>query len=113
MRAIALHADVLVATSQVWQTTCTVLRRGDEAFVIDSPVYPDELELLPTLLRQAGFGFSGLLVTHADWDHLLGRYAFPQVALGCAESTAAVLRERPGTGSGCTCPSESGRPRST
>ena len=53
MRAISLHPDVLVATSEVWQTTCTAVRSGGEAFVIDSPVYPDELELLPTLLQQA------------------------------------------------------------
>ncbi len=96
MRAVALHADVLVATSEVWQTTCTVVRGGDEAFVIDSPVYPDELELLPTLLRQAGFAFSGLLVTHGDWDHLLGRLAFPGASVGCAETTAARLAAQPG-----------------
>jgi glyoxylase-like metal-dependent hydrolase (beta-lactamase superfamily II) len=96
VRAISLHEDVLVATSEVWQTTCTTVRRGDEAFVIDSPVYPDELELLPTLLSQAGFPFTGLLVTHGDWDHLLGRLAFPEAALGCAETTAARLTAEPG-----------------
>lgn len=96
MRAVALHADVLVATSQVWQTTCTVVRGGEEAFVVDAPVYPGELELLPTLLRQAGFGFSGLLVTHADWDHLLARLSFPDAAIGCAETTAARLTANPG-----------------
>ena len=38
----------------------------------------------------------GLLATHGDWDHLLGRLAFPGVALGVAESTAARLRAEPG-----------------
>jgi len=96
MRAISVHTDVLVATSEVWQTTCTAVRSGGEAFVIDSPVYPDELELLPTLLQQAQFPPSGLLVTHGDWDHLLGRLAFPGAALGCAETTAARLTAEPG-----------------
>ena len=96
MRAIALHADVLVATSHVWQTTCTLLRHGEEAFVVDAPVYPDELDLLPALLQQAGFAFSGLVVTHADWDHLLGRLAFPDASLGCAETSAARLAAEPG-----------------
>jgi glyoxylase-like metal-dependent hydrolase (beta-lactamase superfamily II) len=59
-------------------------------------VYPDELELLPTLLQQAQFPPSGLLVTHGDWDHLLGRLAFPGAALGCAETTAARLTAEPG-----------------
>ncbi len=96
MRAFALHADVIVFISAVWQTTCTAVRAGEEGFVIDSPVYPDELDALPGVLDQAGFPMSGLLATHADWDHLLGRLAFPQASLGCAESTAARLRAEPG-----------------
>ncbi|HZL47913.1 MAG TPA: MBL fold metallo-hydrolase [Solirubrobacteraceae bacterium] len=101
MRAVALHTDVLVATSAVWQTNCTIVRgpvQGEgEAFLIDSPVLPDELDALPTLLAQSGFPPpNGLLATHGDWDHLLGRLAFPGVALGCAESTAARLAAAPG-----------------
>ncbi|MGI8559155.1 MAG: MBL fold metallo-hydrolase [Solirubrobacteraceae bacterium] len=91
MRAIGVHEDVLVLFSRVWQTTCTVVRSGAEGFVIDSPVYPDELELLPALLEQAGFPCSGLLATHGDWDHLLGRLAFPGAAVGVCETTAARL----------------------
>ena len=96
MRVVGLHPDVLVATSRVWQTTCTLVRSGDEGFVIDSPVLPDELDVLPALLEQAGFAFSGLLATHADWDHLLGRMAFGGAALGVAETTAARLSAEPG-----------------
>jgi glyoxylase-like metal-dependent hydrolase (beta-lactamase superfamily II) len=109
VRAIALHADVLVATSAIWQTNCAVVRgagagggiedeaRGEEAFVIDSPILPEELEALPALVEQAGFPApSGLLATHGDWDHLLGRLAFPGIALGCAESTAARMHAAPG-----------------
>jgi len=96
MRAIGLHRDVLVVTSRVWQTTCTAVRRGEECFVIDSPVLPDELEMLPAVLEHAGFRFTGLLATHADWDHLLGRMAFPAAALGVAETTAARLSAEPG-----------------
>lgn len=96
MRVRALHEDVLVVTSAVWATTCTVVRSGDECFVVDSPVLPHELEALPALLQQAGFGLSGLLATHADWDHLLGRLAFPDAALGVAETTAARLTGSPG-----------------
>jgi glyoxylase-like metal-dependent hydrolase (beta-lactamase superfamily II) len=93
---VALHGDVLVCWSRVWQTSCTAVRAGDEALVIDSPVYPDELELLPALVERAGFEVKGLLATHADWDHLLGRAAFPQAPLGCAETTAARLAAEPG-----------------
>ena len=91
-----MHADVLVATSRVYQTSCTAIRSGEEGFVVDSPVYPDELEVLPAVLEQAGFSASGLLATHGDWDHLLGRLAFPGAALGVAETTAARLTGGPG-----------------
>jgi glyoxylase-like metal-dependent hydrolase (beta-lactamase superfamily II) len=87
---------VLVATSRVWQTNCVAVRDGDEAVLVDSPVYPDELEMLPRLLEQAGFQVRGLLCTHADWDHLLGRSAFPDLPLGGGETTAARLRAEPG-----------------
>jgi glyoxylase-like metal-dependent hydrolase (beta-lactamase superfamily II) len=96
MRAIAVHEDVVVAVSAIWKTTCTAVRAGDEAFLIDSPVLPDELEALPALMQQAGFPIGGLLVTHADWDHLLGRYAFPEASIGCGETTAARLAAEPG-----------------
>jgi glyoxylase-like metal-dependent hydrolase (beta-lactamase superfamily II) len=100
MRAIGVQPDVIVLESRVWRTSCTLIRGGSgdaaEGFVIDSPVLPDELELLPAVLEQSGFPLSGLLATHADWDHLLGRLAFPGATLGVAETTAARLRAEPG-----------------
>jgi glyoxylase-like metal-dependent hydrolase (beta-lactamase superfamily II) len=96
VRVVSLHPDVLVATSRVWQTNCTIVRGGEEAFVVDSPVLPDELDVLPALLEQARFPFTGLLATHGDWDHLLARFAFADAALGVAETTAARLTGAPG-----------------
>jgi glyoxylase-like metal-dependent hydrolase (beta-lactamase superfamily II) len=96
MQAVALHPEVIVARSVKWQTSCTLLHHGDETFLVDSVIYPSELDLLPGLLEQAGWGLSGLLVTHADWDHVLARFVFPDAALGVAETTAARLRAEPG-----------------
>jgi glyoxylase-like metal-dependent hydrolase (beta-lactamase superfamily II) len=103
VQVVSVHADVIVLRSAIWQTTCTLVHRaadGDEGpgecFAIDSPVLPDEHDALPMLLRQAGWELSGLLCTHGDWDHVLGRFAFPDAALGCAETTGARLRARPG-----------------
>ena len=96
MRAVAVHPDVVVVTSRLWQTTATALRCGGEAILVDSPYFPDELELLPQLLGQAGFAVDALVATHADWDHLLGRFAYPQGALGVGQPTAERLRAEPG-----------------
>jgi glyoxylase-like metal-dependent hydrolase (beta-lactamase superfamily II) len=118
VRVVSLHADVLLATSAIWQTNCVIVRgtaqddsgnpvkvrisgQSDplaETFVIDSPILPEELDALPALIGQAGYPApSGLLATHADWDHLLARFAFPEAALGCAASTARRLSAAPGT----------------
>jgi glyoxylase-like metal-dependent hydrolase (beta-lactamase superfamily II) len=101
VRVVSLHPDVLVVTSAIWQTNCAIVRGSDErqgeSFVIDSPILPDELDALPALVEQAGFPPpSGLLATHGDWDHLLGRLAFADLALGCAESTALRMQASPG-----------------
>ena len=96
MRAVSVHRDALVVTSRMWQTTATAIHAGGEAVLIDSPYFPDELEALAPLLAQAGFEPDGLLATHADFDHLLGRLAFPDLALGVAEGTALRLRAEPG-----------------
>lgn len=106
MRVVSLHEDVIVVTSAVLHVNCVIVRGGvqvqtgklegalGETFVIDSPVLPDELDTLPALIEQARFPApSGLLATHGDWDHLLGRLAFPGLALGCAETTAERLRD--------------------
>lgn len=82
--------------SGIWQTTCTIVRSGAEGFLIDSPILPEELSALPDLLEQTEFPLSGLLCTHGDWDHLLGRLAFPQATLGAGEPTVRRLTDEPG-----------------
>jgi glyoxylase-like metal-dependent hydrolase (beta-lactamase superfamily II) len=96
VRAVSVHTDAIVVTSLFWQTNAIALRAGNEAMLIDSPYFPDELELLPSVLAQSGFEPNALLATHGDFDHLLGRMAFPGLALGVAESTMRRIRERPG-----------------
>jgi glyoxylase-like metal-dependent hydrolase (beta-lactamase superfamily II) len=97
-------------TSRVWQTNAVALRAAShgsaagtagrspnyEALLIDSPYFPDELEALPGLLAGAGFEPDALLATHADYDHLLGRFAFPGLALGLGEPSVMRIHQEPG-----------------
>jgi glyoxylase-like metal-dependent hydrolase (beta-lactamase superfamily II) len=96
LRAVSVHRDVLVITSRLWQTNAIALRNGDEALLIDSPYFPDELEALPGLLAGAGFEPDALLATHADYDHVLGRLAFPGLALGLGEPSVMRIHQEPG-----------------
>jgi glyoxylase-like metal-dependent hydrolase (beta-lactamase superfamily II) len=96
VRAVSVHTDALVLTSRMWQLNAVALRSGSEAMLVDSPYFPDELELLPQVLAQSGFEPDGLLATHADFDHVLGRLAFPGLALGVADLSAERLQRSPG-----------------
>jgi glyoxylase-like metal-dependent hydrolase (beta-lactamase superfamily II) len=96
LRAVSVHADAIVVTSLMWQTTATAVRAGEETMLIDSPYFPEELELLPTVLEGSGFRPSALLATHGDFDHVLGRLAFPDLSLGLAESTMMRIQAEPG-----------------
>jgi len=121
LRARALHSDAIVVTSALLHLNSVLIRGGAgapprsgplgvievapgaagageaETFLIDSPLLPDEIALLPSLVEQSRLPApSGLLATHGDWDHLLGGLAFPGLPLGCAESTAARLAAEPG-----------------
>jgi glyoxylase-like metal-dependent hydrolase (beta-lactamase superfamily II) len=97
LRAVSVHPDALVITSRLWQTNAVALRNGDEAMLLDSPYFPDELEALPGLLAGAGFEPDALIATHADYDHLLGRVAFPGLALGLGEPSVMRLHREPGS----------------
>jgi glyoxylase-like metal-dependent hydrolase (beta-lactamase superfamily II) len=96
LRAVSVSPDALVVTSAFWQTNAIALRSGEEAMLIDSPYLPDELDALPGLLAGAGFEPDGLLATHADFDHLLGRVAYPGMTLGLGESSVERLHRSPG-----------------
>jgi glyoxylase-like metal-dependent hydrolase (beta-lactamase superfamily II) len=96
LRAVSISPDALVVTSGFWQTNAIALRAGEEAVLIDSPYLPDELDALPSLLAGAGFEPDGLVATHADFDHLLGRLAFPGMTLGLGESSVEYLQRSPG-----------------
>jgi glyoxylase-like metal-dependent hydrolase (beta-lactamase superfamily II) len=96
LRAVSVHRDALVLTSLLWQTNAVALRGGGEAMLVDSPYFPEELEALPDLLGGAGFEPDALIATHGDFDHLLGRLAFPGLALGLGEPTVERLHREPG-----------------
>ena len=57
---------------------------------------PEELEALPSVLEQAGWELTGLLATHADWDHVLCRTVWRDAPLGLAESSAERIVAEPG-----------------
>jgi glyoxylase-like metal-dependent hydrolase (beta-lactamase superfamily II) len=101
-RLTGVTAGVLVATSEIFVTTSTVVEgSGGGCLVIDPAVTVPELQLLAADLAESGLRPAAGFSTHPHWDHLLwcrelgsaARYAAPQAA-------AVAERERDGLISG-------------
>ena len=72
-----------IFSSRLWQTNAILLETGGVTVLVDSPVLPDELAALPRP--------EVLVVTHAHFDHVLARSAFPDLPLQAGPSTLEVM----------------------
>ena len=98
MRAVSLHADVIVVASRVWQTTSTLVRgRGrSRAFVIDSPVTPTSWRSCRRCSSRRASRSAGCSPPTATGITCSARLAFPDAALGVRRDD----RGPPGRGAG-------------
>lgn len=68
--------------------TSLMLRHDDRVVLVDPGVSGDEIEQI-----RAGAGpVEAVLVTHSDWDHVIGLSAFPDAEVMMGEQAAAVVR---------------------
>ena len=72
-----------IFSSALWQTNAVLVEAGGVSVLVDSPVLPSELRALPRP--------EVLVVTHAHFDHLLARSAFPDLPLLAGPSTLEVI----------------------
>ncbi len=78
--------EIWVGISRIWQTTHIICGTG-AALVIDGPVSAREQAALAARVTA-----TSLIPTHADWDHLLAPYAFPNATRSAAAATIHRLR---------------------
>jgi hydroxyacylglutathione hydrolase len=74
--------------SRFWQMTSLILRDGDRVVVVDPGVSTDEIEAI----RAAAGPVEAVLVTHSDWDHVVGLSSFPQAEVVMADEPARAVR---------------------
>jgi glyoxylase-like metal-dependent hydrolase (beta-lactamase superfamily II) len=72
-----------IFTSALWQTNAVLVEAGGVSVLVDSPVLPSELRELPRP--------EVLVVTHAHFDHVLARAAFPDLPLLAGPKTLEVI----------------------
>jgi glyoxylase-like metal-dependent hydrolase (beta-lactamase superfamily II) len=91
--AVDLRPGVIRYESALWETTALTLHAEGQAVLVDPCVSAPEIAAIADDVAARGLEVRGLLVTHADWDHVCGLYAFPGVpaimSRGAAERIAS------------------------
>ena len=93
MTAVDLRPGVIRYESALWETTALALHAGGEAVLVDPCISAPEIAAIAADVAARGLEVRGLLITHADWDHVCGISAFPGVpaimSRGAAERIAS------------------------
>lgn len=85
-RAVQLTATATWWPSVLWQTTTLEVLRGGERLLVDPGIAPWEVR------EAAGEGAANLLITHADWDHVMGIGLLPDARVHASPGAAERIR---------------------
>jgi hydroxyacylglutathione hydrolase len=88
-RAIPLTGTATWWPSTLYQTTTLELRRAGERLLIDPGISPWEVE---EVLAASAMQVTQVLVTHSDWDHVMGLGMLPDVQVTAGNLAAARIR---------------------
>jgi glyoxylase-like metal-dependent hydrolase (beta-lactamase superfamily II) len=86
-----LGSGVLVRQSRAFQMNSVVLLDPAHTVLVDPGVLPSEIEDIADRVRAAGAAAITLIMTHAHWDHVLGRARWPAARVIAHDRFAADL----------------------
>ncbi|MEJ9281270.1 MBL fold metallo-hydrolase [Ureibacillus thermosphaericus] len=76
-----------VFESQLYKTTSTVIQTEDCVIVVDPCLLPSEVdEIREHVVSMKGNRPVYLIITHSDWDHIVGAGAFPEAIVIASEA---------------------------
>ena len=85
-RAVQLTSTATWWPSVLWKTTTLEVVRGPERLLVDPGIAPWEVR------EAAGDGAASLLITHADWDHVMGIGLLPDARVHASPAAAERIR---------------------
>jgi glyoxylase-like metal-dependent hydrolase (beta-lactamase superfamily II) len=88
---VDLCPGVIRYESALWQTTALALHADGEAVLVDPCISASEISAIAADVAARGLSVRGLLITHADWDHVCGISAFPDVPTIMSQGAAARI----------------------
>jgi metal-dependent hydrolase (beta-lactamase superfamily II) len=91
--AYACCVQVDVFTSGIWQTTSTIVSRGDTCVVIDPAYFPRELEAIAARVGELGRA-AAVVFTHGHWDHVIGHAALPGAEVWASEALREAVESK-------------------
>jgi glyoxylase-like metal-dependent hydrolase (beta-lactamase superfamily II) len=80
--------------SALWETASLMLAARGEAVLIDPGISVEEVARIAARADDVGVRVTGVLTTHADWDHLCGIAAFPDATAAMGQPAAARMAAR-------------------
>jgi glyoxylase-like metal-dependent hydrolase (beta-lactamase superfamily II) len=89
--AVELRPGVIRYESALWETTALALHKDGEAVLVDPCISAPEIAAIAADVAGRGLEVRGLLITHADWDHVCGISAFPGVPAIMSSGAAARI----------------------
>jgi glyoxylase-like metal-dependent hydrolase (beta-lactamase superfamily II) len=89
--AVDLRPGVIRYESALWETTALALHAGGDAVLVDPCISAPEIAAIAADVAARGLQVRGLLITHADWDHVCGISAFPEVPAIMSRGAAARI----------------------
>ncbi|HEX5558562.1 MAG TPA: MBL fold metallo-hydrolase [Gaiellales bacterium] len=88
-RAIPLTGTATWWPSTLYQTTTLELRRAGERLLVDPGISPWEIE---EVVSASTMPVTQVLVTHADWDHVMALGALPDAQVTAGRASAERIR---------------------
>lgn len=76
-----------VFESQIYKTTSTVLKTNDGIIIVDPTLLPSEIKEIRDYVNSLKEDLPiYLIITHSDWDHIVGVGAFPEATIIASKS---------------------------
>jgi hydroxyacylglutathione hydrolase len=88
-----LGDGIRVRQSRAFQMNSVLLLDRDHTVLVDPGVLPGELDDIASVVRGESPGEITLFLTHAHWDHVLGRPWWPDARTLAHDDFAGVLRQ--------------------
>jgi hydroxyacylglutathione hydrolase len=88
---VDLRPGVIRYESALWQTTALALHADGQAVLVDPCISAPEVAAIAADVAARGLEVRGILITHADWDHVCGISAFPGVPAIMSRAAAARI----------------------